>query len=199
MFRWCFVDVGPARPLVSNIRIDYVSGIRQAVQHLAALRHERIAFISGPLRLKSAVGRRDAFVQSLAEIGLRADPRLIVEGDHTIQGGMAALEKLIAQSGRPTAIMCSNDLTAIGVMRESYVRQITIPRDLSVIGFDDIRLSEFVLPPLTTVQMSQAELARLAFYALLADVQRDSPLPAGMEYVLRTSLVQRESTARVPG
>jgi len=194
-----FVDVGPARARVSNIRIDYLSGIRQAVQHLVALRHERIAFISGPLRMKSAVARRDAFVQSLAEIGLHAEPCLIVEGDHTIEGGMSVLAQLIAQSSRPTAIMCSNDLTAIGVMRESYVRQIAIPRDLSIIGFDDIRLSEFVLPPLTTVRMSQSELARLAFHALLADVQREPPSPVGMEYILRTNLVQRESTAMAPG
>ena len=69
-----FVDVGPARPRVSNIRIDYLHGIRQAVQHLAALRHERIAFISGPLLLKSAAARKNAFVQSMEEIGLTANP-----------------------------------------------------------------------------------------------------------------------------
>src|SRR6202011_3624308 len=66
-----FVDVGPARPRVSNIRIDYLHGIRQAVQHLAALRHKRIAFISGPLTLASAVARRDAFVRAMTEIGMR--------------------------------------------------------------------------------------------------------------------------------
>src|SRR3981189_2109110 len=64
-----FVDVGPARPRVSNIRIDYLNGIRQAVQHLAAFRHRHIAFITGPLRLKSALTRKQAFVQSMAEIG----------------------------------------------------------------------------------------------------------------------------------
>jgi LacI family transcriptional regulator len=193
-----FMDVGPAQPRISNIRVDYVSGIRQAVQHLAALRHQHIAFISGPLRLRSALARRDAFVQSLEEIGFEAAPGAIVESDHTIQGGMLALDKLIAQSRRPTAILCSNDLTAIGVMRGSYARKITIPRELSVIGFDDIRLSEFVLPPLTTVQMSQAELGRLAFYALLADVQRESPSATGTEYLLKTSLILRDSTARAP-
>jgi len=68
---------------VSNIRIDYLNGIRQAVQHLAALRHDKIAFITGPLRLKSAVARREAFVQSMREIGLESEPELIIEGDHT--------------------------------------------------------------------------------------------------------------------
>ena len=194
-----FVDVGPPRPRVSNIRIDYRHGIRQAVQHLAAFRHERIGFIAGPLVLKSATARKKAFVQSMEEIGLVADPDLIVEGDHTLEGGMKAMKTLLRRSALPTAIMCSNDMTAIGVMRQSYDDKISIPRDLSVVGFDDIRMAQFILPPLTTVQMSQAELARLAFQALLSDVEREAPAPHGTEYVLQTSLVLRESTAMAPG
>ena len=90
-------------------------------------------------------------------------------------------------------------MTAIGVMRQSDEEKISIPRDLSVVGFDDIRLAQFVLPPLTTVRMSQSELARLAFHALLSDVQRETPAPNGTEYALETSLVLRESTALAPG
>ena len=193
-----FVDVGPARPRVSNIRIDYQHGIRQAVQHLAALRHSRIAFIAGPLHLKSARARQQAFVESMVEIGLEPDPNLILEGDHTMEGGMAAFSRLLPLRALPTAILCSNDMTAIGVMRKSYEEKIVIPRDLSLVGFDDIHLAQFVLPPLTTVQMSQAELARLAFHALLTDVERETPLPNGTEYPLRTNLVLRESTALAP-
>jgi LacI family transcriptional regulator len=194
-----FVDVGPARPRVSNIRIDYLHGIRQAVQHLAALRHERIAFITGPLSLKSAVARKSAFLRSMEEIGLAARPELVIEGDHTLEGGMCALANLLAVPIPPTAVVCSNDMTAIGVMRQSYEEKISIPRDLSVVGFDDIRLAQFVLPPLTSVRMSQSELARLAFHALLSDVQRQTPAPNGTEYVMQTSLVLRESTALAPG
>lgn len=190
-----FVDVGPPRPWVSNIRIDYRHGIRQAVQHVAALRHEQIAFITGPADLKSALARKDAFLKSMEEIGLAVDPRLIIEGDHTLEGGMAATTELLRRHTTPTAVLCSNDMTAIGVMRKSYELGIVIPRDLSLVGFDDIRLAGFVLPPLTTVQMSQAELARLAFHALLADVKRETPAPNGTEYVLRTNLVLRESTS----
>jgi LacI family transcriptional regulator len=194
-----FVDVGPARPRVSNIRIDYLHGIRQAVQHLAALRHQRIAFISGPLHLKSAAARKEAFLTSLKEIGIPVEPDLIVEGDHTIEGGMKAFEELLSRAPRPTAVLCSNDMTAIGVIRKSYEEGIAIPDDLSLIGFDDIRLAQFVSPPLTTVQMSQAELARLAFRALLKEVERDAPVPHGTEYNLQTSLVLRQSTALAPG
>ena len=191
-----FVDVGPQRPWVSNIKIDYLHGIRQAVQHLAALRHEVIAFISGPLKLKSALARQQAFLRSMREIEevqRRIFPRM-VEGDHTMEGGMAAFAQLLEKPIRPTAVICSNDMTAIGVMRKSNEDQISIPQDLSVIGFDDIRMAQFVIPPLTTIQMSQAELARLAFDALMADVEREAPAPSGTEYVLKTNLVLRQST-----
>jgi len=190
-----FVDVGPARPRVSNIRIDYIHGIRQAVQHLVALRHQRIAFITGPLTLRSAVARKDAFLQSMKEIGLSANPQLIVEGDHTLEGGEGAFGKLLSLPLRPTAVLCSNDMTAIGVMHKSYGEKIRVPHELSVVGFDNIRLSRYLLPPLTTIEMSQTELARLAFQALLQDVQRETPNPQGTEYVLKTQFVQRESTA----
>src|ERR1700687_687995 len=193
------VDVGPARPRVSNIRIDYLHGIRQAVQHLAALRHEKVAFITGPLSLKSAVARKDAFIQSMNEIGMAVDPEFIIEGNHKLEGGEEAFEKLLKRRSHPTAILCSNDMTAIGVMRKCYSEKIVVPRDLSVIGFDNIHLSQYILPPLTTVEMSQAELGRLAFQALLQDVQLETPNPNGTEYVLKTSFVLRDSTAMNPG
>ena len=192
-----FVDVGPPRPRVSNIRIDYLHGIRQAVQHLAALRHSRIGFITGPLRLKSALARKQAFLRSMQEIGLESDPQLIVEGDHTMEGGMAAFTSLLERTTRPTAVVCSNDMTAIGVMRKSHEAGIAIPSDLSVVGFDDIRLAQFVIPPLTTVQMSQRELALLAFDALKEEIARQAPVPNGSEYILKTHLVLRESTSLI--
>lgn len=189
-----FVDIGPRAPRVSNIRVDYADGIRQAVQHLAALRHERIGFIAGPLRLRSAMARKDAFQASMKEIGLPVKPDFLVEGDHRLEGGKRALKKLAELRERPTAVLCSNDMTAIGVMREAFELNIKVPQDLSVIGFDDIRMAEFLTPPLTTVQMSQSELARLAFEALLKEVKRETPIPEGSEYVLKTHLVLRNST-----
>ena len=190
-----FIDVGPPVPGVCNIRIDYQRGIRQAVQHLAALRHERIAFVAGPLSLPSAVMRKVAFETAIHELGMQVDPKLMLEGDHTMEGGMRALDNLLSLRVNPTAVMCSNDITAIGVIREAYERAISVPQDLSVVGFDDIRLSRFFLPPLTTIQMSQVEIARLAFKALVSEVERESPASQGTEYVLHTDLVLRKSTA----
>jgi LacI family transcriptional regulator len=188
-----FVDVGPDVRGIANIRVNYQNGIRQAVQHLAALRHTRIAFVAGPSHLKSAMARREAFKTSMIEIGL--SPDLIVVGDHHLEGGMRALVELTGLSNRPTAVLCSNDMTAIGVMREAYDHNIKIPDDLSVVGFDDIRLAEFTTPPLTTVQMSQKELARIAFQALLTEVESEPASHERHEYELNTNLVLRRSTA----
>jgi LacI family transcriptional regulator len=188
-----FVDVGPDVPGIANIRINYLNGIRQAVQHLAALRHTRIAFIAGPQHLKSAGARRDTFEVAMKEIGLSAD--LIVVGDHRMEGGMNALLELNKLNDPPTAVLCSNDMTAIGVLREAYEQDIKIPDDLSVVGFDDIHLAEFTIPPLTTVRMSQRDLAKIAFNTLLHEVENGSPSREGRNYELVTSLVLRRSTA----
>jgi LacI family transcriptional regulator len=190
-----FVDVGPDAPRISNIRIDYQHGIRQAVQHLAALRHKNIAFIAGPVQLKSAVARREAFQHAMKEIGLEVGPGTIVIGDHIMEGGMRALGELMRLQKRPTAVVCSNDMTAIGVMREAYDLGISVPAELSVVGFDDIRLSEFITPPLTTVQMSQTGLARIAFNALMNEVAQVTPSEHKKEYALTTNLILRRSTA----
>jgi LacI family transcriptional regulator len=190
-----FVDVGPDAPGVSNIRIDYEHGIRQAVQHLAALRHREIAFVAGPSHLKSALARKEAFQKSMNEIGLEAGEETIVVGDHTMEGGMRALGELMKLRDRPTAVLCSNDMTAIGVMREAYDLGIHVPQDLSVVGFDDIRLSEFTIPPLTTVQMSQAGLARIAFKALMNEVTQVTASQGRKEYKLVTHLILRRSTS----
>jgi len=190
-----FVDVGPEVPGVANIRINYLNGIRQAVQHLAALRHTRIAFITGPEELKSAIVRRDAFKSSMIEIGL--PPDLIVVGNHRMEGGIKALSALHNLKHQPTAVICSNDMTAIGVMRQAYEQSIKVPEELSVVGFDDIRLSEFTIPPLTTIQMSQHELAKIAFQALLTEIEEPA-LEEHRQYDLTTNLILRRSTALAP-
>ena len=192
-----FVDVGPDAPKVSNIRIDYQHGVRQAVQHLAALRHTNIAFVAGPPNFRSAIARKEAFCQSMNEIGLEVRSEMMVAGDHSLEGGMRTLGELMRLRTHPTAVVCSNDMTAIGVMRQAYDLGIDVPRDLSVVGFDDIRLSEFITPPLTTVRMSQTNLARIAFQALMNDVGEKAENRGRKEYPLSTTLILRRSTALI--
>jgi LacI family transcriptional regulator len=194
-FPLVFVDAGPALPNIRVLKVEYGEGIRQGVQHLAALGHRRIAFISGPLRLRSAVARRDAFLKSMAELGLTVPSEHLVEGSHTMEGGITAMETLIALDELPTAVMCSNDMTAIGVLHALYRTTLKVPDDISVVGFDDIHLAQFMLPPLTTVQMSCKDLATAAVEALRAGIERDHPLAAKTEWRIPTRLVVRQSSA----
>jgi len=136
------------------------------VEHLAALGHRDVAFISGPKRLHSAQSRLVAFTRSIEECALELDPAWIVEGDHTMEGGMAAMEQLLKSKQVPTAVMCSNDMTAIGVLHKLYRAGLKVPDDLSVIGFDDIHMAQFTVPPLTSVRMAGSDLATAACNAL---------------------------------
>lgn len=194
-----FIDHGSPTQGVSNICINYQHGIRQAVQHLAALRHVHIAFVMGPKHRKSSLAQRAGFQKCMEEIGLEVVPEFIVMADDTIEGGKSALRKLTSLPVWPTAILCSNDMTAIGVLRQAADLAIETPQQLSTIGFDDILLAQFTMPPLTTVQTSQVDLARLAFNALLQRAERDGGTRPSDEYVLTTNLVLRQSTGLAPG
>lgn len=189
-----FIDVGPERPGVSVLKVDYHNGIRQGVQHLAALGHRKIAFISGPARLHSAKSRLTAFTKSLKECGITPNPEWIKEGDHTLEGGTRAMEQLLASEDLPTAVMCSNDMSAIGVLHQLYRAKMNVPDEFSVIGFDNIHIAEVTIPPLTTIRMSRYDLAKAAVAALRAAVEpQDQPGPR--EYKIATELVVRESTS----
>lgn len=186
-----FIDIGPERPGISVLHVDYHNGIRQGVQHLAALGHRDIAFVTGPLQLHSAKSRLAAFSQSLQECGIRIEDKFIINSDHTMEGGMAAAERLLALKDLPTAIMCSNDMLAIGLLHRFSRKGLRIPDDVSIIGFDDIHIAGMMIPPLTSVRMSRADLARNAVAALRAHVEHTSPQ---REYRIDTQLVVREST-----
>ena len=190
-----FVDVGPKAPHISNICVNYQAGVRQAVRHLHRLGHRRMAFIQGPLNLKSARLRREAFLAAFTEAQLDTDHPVIVGGDHTLNGGFNAVQELLSLPDRPTAVLCSNDLTAIGVLRGLHGEGLSSPRDMSVIGFDDIYMAQFMLPPLTTIQLSRQDLAQQAFAALRADIER-SAAAHGATYRMETRLIVRGSTAR---
>ncbi len=187
------IDFALPNPLVSTLRVDYGAGIRQAVHHLAALGHRRISFISGPLHLHSAKARVEVFRVATKEARIPQKDARVVEADHTLEGGMLAFERMQARGELPPAIMCSNDMTAIGVLRSAYSIGLKVPSDLSIIGFDDIRFAQFTTPPLTTVQMSRADLARSAFQALRAHAE-DGGEAAIREYTIPTKLIVRQST-----
>lgn len=194
-FPMVFVGAGPDKPNIRLLKVDYGEGIREAVQHLAALGHRQIAFISGPLLMRSAVARRDEFLKAMAELGLTVPNEHLVEGTHTMESGIKATEQLLRLSELPTAIVCSNDMTAIGVLHGLHRTTHSVPNDVSVVGFDDIHLAQFMLPPLTTVQMSCKHLASAAIQALRAGIEPDNIHTPQKEWPIPTRLVVRQSSA----
>jgi LacI family transcriptional regulator len=182
-------------PKVSTILMDYATGIREAVNHLAGLGHRHIAFLAGPHKLHSAITRQNDYRTAMEAAGLPIQKKWLIECDHTLKGGVAGFAQLRALAARPTAILCSNDMTAIGVLRAAYMEGLRVPQDLSVVGLDDIDFAEFTLPPLTTIRLSRTDLARAAFEALRQQAEAPSLGKIQREFLVSTSLVVRGSTA----
>jgi len=189
-----FMDVGRVGPRMSHVLIDYANGIREAVDHVVGLGHRRIAFITGPLDLHSARTRRQAFLDGLYVHGLRPEPRLVREGTHTADGGRQAMVALLKQTRRPSAVVCSNDWTAIGALHAIDAAGLRVPEDISVVGFDDIPLASYTSPPLTSVRMSAGDVGSTAFEALFRLIGGERL--EGDVYQVPTQLVVRQSTAR---
>ena len=188
-----FIDVGPKHAHSSVLTVDYRNGIYEGVQHLAVLGHRKIGFISGPLSLRSAETRKAAFIESLRSTGIKPEKQWLIEGDHTLDGGRDAMQKILALPQWPTAIMCSNDMTAIGVQHALFEAELKVPDDFSLIGFDDVHLAEYTIPPLTTVRMSCKDLAQSAVAGLLRHLNRTETVPPP-QHIIPTRLIVRQTT-----
>jgi DNA-binding LacI/PurR family transcriptional regulator len=190
-----FMDVGQMGPRMSHVSIDYGNGIRQAVDHVASLGHKNIGFITGPLDLHSARTRRQAFVDGMRHHQIALDPKLVREGTHTAEGGEKAMKELLKPAKLPTAVVCSNDWTAIGALHALHAAGLRVPEDVSLGVFDDIPLTSYTTPTLTTVRMSARDVGSTAFQALFSLIGEEHV--EGDVYQVPTRLVVRESTARV--
>ena len=187
-----FYDVGTARKNITNIRVNYRDGIEKAVSYLHGLGHRRIGFVGH----HSSLGPINERVQSLLSMVTRFQPRLEVlhaTDSDGFEGGRRAASELLCSPFRPTAIMCVNDFMAIGVLRELRERGIRVPADVSVTGFDNIKLSEYIHPSLTTIHIPRDVIGRMVFDSLLPDGDRH--LRTGRELVIEPEFLIRESTA----
>jgi len=187
-----FMDTGKNSSLSANINIDYAQGIQEGLQHLFSLNHRRIAFISGPLNLQSAQRRLDAFVAGMKARGIKVESEMIEKGDHRIEGGIFAMRNLLRLPEPPTAVMTSNDMTAIGALGTIHDAGLQVPRDISLIGFDDISFAHLTQPPLTTIRLSRSQLAITALAALERLMRREND--EDVDYTIPTHLVMRSST-----
>ncbi|HEY6184264.1 MAG TPA: LacI family DNA-binding transcriptional regulator [Terriglobales bacterium] len=189
-----FLDLAPARGYISNLRIDYVSGVEQIVQHLHKQGHRRIAFVAGKPKLKSNIARLEAYEKCMSKLGLESGP--VLPGDLRFEGGLAAGMAIAKLSPRPTAVIAINDLTAVGVIKGLMKSGCRVPQDISVTGFDDTRLAEYSNPSLTTVDIHRDMLGQIAADALHELSTSDNA--HGKDYQISAELIVGDSSGPAP-
>jgi len=187
-----FLDVGPVQQFISNVKIDYAHGIRMVIDHLIALGHRRISFVGARNDLRSNAARRDAYLHSLRERGMRIGT--VLEGNSHFDGGLLAGAQICQLRPRPTAVVAMNDLTAIGIIKALQSSGLNVPRQISVTGFDCTQLAAYTTPSLTTVDLQRDLIGRTAAEALQSLFT--SPTHMGQEYPITPTLQWGESTAK---
>ncbi len=186
-------ESSPDYPFVDE---DGTHGIRLAIDHLVSLGHTRIACIGEPKVLTKSHQRVLGFISGLNANGIKVDPELIVEGNFRQRSGRASARKLLDLPNPPTAIVAVNDLLAIGAISAIQERGLTVGKDISVTGFDDIQLAEFVSPSLTTLHQPAHEMGTLLCQSLVRVINGNAESPP--QTVLQPQLVVRNSTGLCP-
>ena len=188
-----FHDLGVVGERSSNIILDYAVGIDEAVQHLVSLGHKEIAHIAGSHEIYSAGVRRQAFIEAIKRHLPKAQEPKIYEGDFRFEGGRLAANRMLGEKYLPTAVIVANDMMALGAMQEFKSAGLHIPKDISIVGFDDISFASLSEPALTTICSPRVEIGRRAVEALMLTV--DKPHQQGVEIRVPTYLIKRNSTA----
>ena len=176
---------------------DGASGIRQVIDHLAALGHRRLAYISEPAFLTKSFHRFAGFRDGLAANNLPFDPALVIEANFRQASGRQSAMRLLDMADAPTAIVCANDLLALGAMNEAQSRGLAVGQDVSITGFDDILLAEYAHPALTTVHQAAQELGGMVAEMLLRLINKE-PLEQ-QQIIVEPVLVVRGSSGPAPG
>lgn len=176
---------------VRNVRINYLTGFRDAIRHLKDFGHERIGYLSGRMGWSSMKTRFEGFRKAMKLTGISFDKELVAECDHTWDGGALGIGMLLNLPKPPTAVLCCNDVAAMGALKTLAARGLQAGKDIALIGFDDLTMCRFTQPALTTIQFSPREIAGLAFRALLEEIQ-GTPNKTNFEY--KTRFILREST-----
>ncbi len=190
-----FYDVGVPARNISNIKVNYQKGIQKTVEYLYSLAHRRMAFVGHHTSLEPLLGRKTSFLETMKRYSGEVEFATVADRDGPF-GGQQATRTLLASGFKPTAIICVNDFMALGVLKELREHGLTVPRDVSVTGYDNIGLSEFAFPPLTTVNIPREKIGHMAFEALVP--QHENSEVRGRELLIDPELVIRDSTGPAP-
>jgi LacI family transcriptional regulator len=196
-FPFVIIDYDAEAPGCNVVNASNRVGTRGAIEHLIALGHRRIGFITGRPAVGAAAERLAGYREAMSAAGLEVRERDVVPGDFLEPRGYEAARQLLVGPDRPTAIFASSDNAAFGVLRCAREAGMAVPGELSVVGFDDIPEASYVSPPLTTVRQPLREMGRVAVRRLMSLL--DDPRQPPAQIVLETELVLRGSTAPPPG
>lgn len=166
------------------------AGVQAGVNHLIALGHRRIAHIQGPSEITATYLRSSAFINTLRQHRIDLPPDYVQLGHFTPEGGFKAMSALLSLPEPPTAVFAANDLTAVGALKACAARGVSVPGDISVLGFDDMEFSQYLIPSLTTVAKNKREIGR-AGGALMAAIMTgghcEPTLPIELKLIARES------------
>lgn len=178
-----------------SVCVDHEAAAFTATSHLLALGHRRVAHIAGAVGSSMAERRLHGFQRALATVGVTLDPELLFQGDFTVEAGERAMERFLMIPRRPSALFAANDEMALGAMRACRRAGLKLPRDLSIVGFDDQRIAALTDPPLTTVGVPTMALGRQAMVRLGQILSGEA---VEQKLVLPTTLTLRTSTGPPP-
>lgn len=190
-----FYDVGTPAHNISSIKVNYQKGIQRTVEYLYSLGHKRMTFVGHHAGLSPLLDRRVSFEETMKRLGNNVQFSIVADRDGP-SGGQQAARLVLAGEFRPTAMICVNDFMALGVLRALCEQGLHVPGDISVTGYDNISLSEFACPALTTVDIPREKIGHLSFEALMRH-QEDSSAQ-GSEFIIDPELVIRDSTGVPP-
>jgi len=190
-----FYDVGSPGPNVTNVRTDYFRGMQRVVEYLYTLGHRRMAYVGHHASLQPLHDRRKSFQKAVSRFSEGVESATAYGGDSPA-GGFDAAESLLKSGFMPSAIVCVNDFMALGVLRALAEHGLDVPGDVSVVGYDNIGLSEYSAPPLTTVNVPRDQIGHAVSSALLSP--RGPSGDAAGNIVIRPELIIRDSTGPAP-
>ncbi len=177
---------------VQSVMIDNVEASARATSHLIELGHQNIAYLGDRYGEQSDTERFSGYRHALQAAGLCFRPEFIVLGDGKPEGGMKAMAQLLALAERPTAVFCYNDMSALGALRQVRVAGLQVPGDISLIGFDDLYISQYMQPALTTLRQPMRQMGRMAMETLIQLLKGSA---SAHSIKVAAELVLRESTA----
>lgn len=192
------VDRNPTKKEISAVLTDGEGAGVRATEHLLEKGCRSVGFVRGPQGVSTAEKRFAGYKKSLEDSGKKHDPDFVVQGDFTFEGGKEALAGLFEKfgiEGIPDGLVAANDLMAVGVIRQAEELGINVPRELGLVGFDDILLSRLINPSLTTVAAPTYEMGSIGAELLLKELEeRNEGVNKVRKKTLKTNLVERESS-----